>query len=196
MNYKTCGICKSSKPASDFNRNASNKDGLHTYCRECAAARLKAWRTANADRVKEYTGEWRSVNAARMKATKAAHHARNKEQLNAKSAAWRRENRERSRAACAAWFAKNPARRAALQQKRNAAKLRATPAWANEEAILSFYTSANALGMLTGEWYHVDHIVPLQGKLVCGLHVENNLRVISATENLSKGNRFFEEKSA
>jgi hypothetical protein len=186
-------MCESPQPLVNFSRNARNKDGLYTYCKACAAVQMKAWRKANAERVRTSTVAWRSANAVRVKEVKAAYHARNKEQINARHAAWRKENHEQHKAACAAWCAKNPARRAALQKKRNAAKLRATPAWANKTAILAYYTLARELSMLTGERYHVDHIVPLQGELVCGLHVENNLQVIPASKNISKGKRLLEE---
>jgi hypothetical protein len=57
------------------------------------------------------------------------------------------------------------------------------PKWANLEKIREIYKKSK-------KGYHVDHIIPLQGKNVSGLHVENNLRIIKATRNLSKGNKF------
>lgn len=73
--------------------------------------------------------------------------------------------------------------------KRKAVKLRAIPPWADKEKIEEFYFAADFLGMVTGEWYHVDHIVPLQSKFVCGLHCEQNLQVLPASANLRKSNR-------
>lgn len=70
----------------------------------------------------------------------------------------------------------------ARQSKYRAAKLERTPSWANISSIKRFYDNCQ-VGM------HVDHIVPLQGELVCGLHVENNLQYLTAKENCSKGNR-------
>ena len=70
-----------------------------------------------------------------------------------------------------------------------AIKAMAIPKWANQDKIAGFYETANGLGMLTGEWYHVDHIVPLKNQLVCGLHCEQNLQVIPKLQNISKGNR-------
>lgn len=67
--------------------------------------------------------------------------------------------------------------------KRYAGKIDRTPRWANLEKIKEFYSNCP-------EGYHVDHIIPLQGKLVSGLHVDNNLQYLTAKENLTKGNRF------
>lgn len=72
----------------------------------------------------------------------------------------------------------------AIRAKRRAAKLNATPKWADLEAIKYIYTVAHKAGL------EVDHIVPLQGKLVCGLHVENNLQLLTRNENTRKGNRY------
>ena len=73
--------------------------------------------------------------------------------------------------------------------ERRAVEERATPAWVNQEAVRKIYEAAVALQAATGVIYHVDHIVPLRGKTVCGLHTEANLQVLPATENLKKGNR-------
>jgi hypothetical protein len=69
-------------------------------------------------------------------------------------------------------------------------KSRVTPKWANKFKIKELYGEAKRLSEITGEVYHVDHIVPLRHKDVCGLHVENNLRVVPAKDNLQKSNSF------
>ena len=77
---------------------------------------------------------------------------------------------------------------------RRAGKLEATPVWADGDAILGFYTLANTLSISTGVVHHVDHIVPLNSKLVCGLHCQFNLQVLTSLENLCKGNRDWPDK--
>ncbi len=76
--------------------------------------------------------------------------------------------------------------------KRRAAKLSATPTWltANQiEHMKYVYWLAKDLSYLTGEVYQVDHIVPLQGRNVCGLHVPWNLQILTAEENARKKNK-------
>lgn len=72
---------------------------------------------------------------------------------------------------------------------------RATPAWLSKEQrtqIESVYYHAKDCQIVTGEVYHVDHIVPLQGQDVCGLHVPWNLQVLPAEVNVRKSNRYEE----
>ena len=66
----------------------------------------------------------------------------------------------------------------------------AKPSWADDKAIRLIYEKAVHLTIVTGIKHEVDHIVPLTNKLVCGLHVENNLQVITFTENRQKSNKF------
>ena len=65
-----------------------------------------------------------------------------------------------------------------------------TPPWANKTAIKQIYQEAKRMTAETGIQYEVDHIFPLRGQLVCGLHIETNLRIISRTENNSKTNYY------
>ena len=78
--------------------------------------------------------------------------------------------------------------------RRRAAKYAATPRWVNRGVLLLIYRKAAIMTKKTGIVYHVDHIVPLQHERVCGLHIPINLRIIPATENLTKRNKFEEDK--
>lgn len=84
---------------------------------------------------------------------------------------------------CKNWRVINHGHKNSLTAKYRATRLNATPPWADLKAIQYFYDSCP-------EGYHVDHIIPLQGKVVSGLHVQNNLRVIPATLNLKKSNKY------
>lgn len=77
-----------------------------------------------------------------------------------------------------------------LSVRRSRAKGLATPLWASIEKVKAFYEAARKITELTGIKHHVDHIVPLRGANVCGLHNEFNLQIIPADLNLSKSNKF------
>jgi hypothetical protein len=96
--------------------------------------------------------------------------------------AWFLANTAKALAASRAWKRENPEAHSAIQAHRRAAKLQRTPAWADLTAIKALYLSCPTD-------HHVDHIVPLQGETVCGLHVHYNLQHLPAVENLRKGNR-------
>ena len=81
------------------------------------------------------------------------------------------------------WYDVNSAQVMEAVRRRQLEKLRRTPAWADVVAIRKFYAACPP-------GHHVDHIVPLQGKQVSGLHVLNNLQYLPDAENLSKGNKF------
>lgn len=66
-------------------------------------------------------------------------------------------------------------------------KRNAKPSWINNDMVAFFYKLATELSK-TGEIWHVDHIVPIRSKKVCGLHWEGNLQLLKKHENLSKNN--------
>jgi len=74
--------------------------------------------------------------------------------------------------------------------KRRAVKKQATPAWVTPEYVMLFYKQAQMESKRIGEKVHVDHIVPLTHPLVCGLHCEDNLQLLTATDNLKKSNTY------
>jgi hypothetical protein len=82
---------------------------------------------------------------------------------------------------------------AAYEGSRRALKLQRTPAWLTEtdyERMENEYKLAALQAKITGVPWHVDHIYPLQGKLVSGLHVPNNLMAIVGSDNIAKSNKY------
>lgn len=89
---------------------------------------------------------------------------------------------DRRRLARSNWKIRNPGLVNSHTAARRAAKIKRTPLWANAEAIAFFYECCPA-------GHHVDHILPLSGKTVSGLHVENNLQWLPGVVNIRKGAR-------
>lgn len=104
---------------------------------------------------------------------------------------WYAMNTDRAIASAGQYQKNNRSKDRAWQGKRRARKYQATPIWADLQAIENVYKEAAELTQLTGIVYHVDHIVPLQSDLVCGLHVPANLQVLKGSTNNSKGNRYW-----
>jgi hypothetical protein len=92
-------------------------------------------------------------------------------------------NRMKIREDNARWRKNNPGKRNAKEAKRRASKLHATPNWADLSQIQKIYDNCP-------KGFHVDHIVPLKGRIVSGLHVPWNLQHLSAEENHKKSNKF------
>lgn len=123
----------------------------------------------NPEPAKQRSAKVRKDNSANVAEYMAAYYERNKVSLQEYKRWWMKQN--------AASIASRNAARRALSTK-------ATPKWANKDEINRIYAEAKRLGV------HVDHIVPLNNPMVCGLHVEANLQLLSATENIRKGNKY------
>jgi hypothetical protein len=106
-------------------------------------------------------------------------------------------NPEKVRERMRRWNAANHDKSRASRSRRRAATFKATPPWLNEQQLKEmrlFFSDAVAMTEFAGEPWHVDHIVPLRGKLVCGLHVPWNLQLMRGADNLSKSNREWQAK--
>jgi len=126
----------------------------------------------------------------------AMYYEQNKESLNARKAIRYAENREKIRARQAEYYQKNKALFAKKVAKRHAAKLNRTPSWltkAHYAEIDGFYDFCQIFNTYIHDKkskFEVDHIIPLQGKQVSGLHTPENLQILSCRENVVKRNTF------
>lgn len=141
----------------------------------------------------------------------------NKKSHRAVCRAWSQNNRKRERETQKAWLEKNPIRpekseaskvrkreyeknrakncralKAQYSSKYRASLVGATPSWADTERIMSVYYAAEILTTCLETPFEVDHVVPLKGKTVSGLHVHWNLRIITKTQNCQKSNKLIE----
>lgn len=165
---KACSECKELKPLGEFHTRKKSPDGLAYRCRPCVRRAVAEWRAKNPGAFKAWSERNDRTEYRRE---------------------WYEKNREAQPARYAAWSKANPDKRNALIAKRRAAKLRATPAWADHAAIAVFYEEAARLTRETGIRHEVDHILPLQGRTVCGFHHEGNLQILTRSENARKRNK-------
>lgn len=153
-----------------------NKDAFIEYRAKNRETRNEYLKQYRKDR--KYDSEYKAKENARTLAWYHANFDKIKDKKYAKDKEWRDKNKHIINSFTA---------------KRRVIKLQRMPKWLTKEQkkqIKVMYTLATSLNKSTGVQWHVDHIIPLQGKTVSGLHVPENLQVISATENMKKRNKF------
>ena len=160
---------------------------------EKAAAYAKAYRQANRKKAYERVKEWRAANPERWKEQQKKYAQKHPEKIVAKTLRWIRNNPERAAMLAKASRQRNKDRISANKAKYRADKRNRTPKWVDADhlwMIKEVYDLAIKRTKLHGFEWHVDHIIPLNGKIVSGLHVIENLQVIPGIENVSKGNKY------
>jgi len=173
----TCTVCGKKKQQSEFHKRTSRPKGITSSCKDCISKRDLEYRNKNADILSQKRKE-----------------KYNTEDYKVKQQEYRDANRERIRNRDREYYLVN---KESLLPKKNADSAKryakqTCPSWLSKDEISkikSIYKLCRSLSKKTGIRYEVDHIVPLQGEAVCGLHVPWNLQVLKASENLSKGNR-------
>jgi hypothetical protein len=160
--------------------NLNNKERLSNLSKE--------YRLKNKEKIKQYylinKDYFKKINQSeKYKQVKKLYRLNNEKIIKEKSRNYYIKNAERIKKYSIEYRLKNPHIKRSHCAKRRALQLKATPKFANLNKIKEIYKNCP-------KGYHVDHIVPLQSKVVCGLHVEYNLQYLTKSENSSKSNRF------
>ena len=157
---KICTLCKKSKPFTEYNKNKCGRDGYSPRCILCVRMVAIAWYYANKDRKRAYDAKRRI------------------------------EKRHLYRAASKRWSDNHPEKKRADTNCRRRRLRQQMPPWMSPTMMRCFYEQAQRVQKRLGIKYVVDHIIPLRGKGISGLHVPWNLQVIPASLNARKSNHY------
>jgi hypothetical protein len=167
VGYKYCSSCKDIKKIHKFcwrNKVQKKLDSICTKCK-CAKRGLRG-RT-----------DYKGYNETYRKNARV-NYLKNKKDVLKRNEEWKINNKEAF---------KSIQRKASA--KRRASELNATPSWADQKKISLLYKKAEEFSNLLEIKIEVDHIIPLQGKNVCGLHVWENLQLLEKSINIKKSNK-------
>lgn len=157
-----CARCKTYKPVYAFSLRKDRNYAVHSWCKACKQTYDAAHHAAHALKRREANSAWHKT-----------HH---------------RNTADRSKT----YRLRHPDKKRAERATRRAREMQACPKWLSDFdrfVIFEAYDLSRRRKIATGLAHHVDHVVPLRGKYVCGLHVASNLQVIPATINLRKGRK-------
>lgn len=164
---KTCTLCHQLKSLDSFYKHKKMPDGHINQCKVCRNSYIKQWSSENGAKRKLIANKSRRKNYDPVRASVAF---KTWYETTAKSGDG---------------YAKM-AMRARLHE---ANAKRATPGWSDQNLMAAFYSLARSRTNSTGIQWTVDHIVPLNSALVCGLHTEANMKLMTKSENSGKRNR-------
>jgi len=190
-NYmKKCSnpICEETKPLEEFHRDKNSRDGFRSRCKNCC----NSYYTKNKKTVSAWQNQYNAEHKKQKAQYDALYYEKNKEDIAIYSTTYRQENKEKVTSWISKWKKNNRGKMNSYTANRRAANIMATPVWISDSQLLEIreiYDLAKELQWLSEEPLHVDHIIPLQGKTVSGLHVPWNLQILPASLNVAKGNK-------
>ena len=150
----------------------------------------KKWVAKNPEKVRAYKRKWARNNREKKQQLDKIYYENNREKISACQKEWREKKYGSYNNYYEYYRSAYPDKIKASKGRYRAAKMKRTVSWANKDLIEKIYRQARKLSENSGKVYHVDHIIPLRGRLVSGLHVETNLQIILEKDNRSKSNSF------
>ena len=163
---KNCTKCGIEKELTEFHASTKHSTGRKSRCKECVSQAPNNYYIQNKSKINSRSIEWRKSNPERFKEIKKLYRTNNKESIAAYDSKWNKDN---------------PYSSCHLGSRRRA-RGQLLISITHKEAIKEIYKNCPV-------GHHVDHIVPLNGKLVSGFHVPWNMQYLSAEANMRKGNR-------
>lgn len=175
---KLCTKCGVEQSTDNFHKGKRYVGGLRTWCKQCMAAYKQQYRDENRERLLAQQRQYDAVHNPLRKEYFQQRYVLNKADIDAKTATYRRNNL---------------AQHAAKEARRRSSKAARTPAWLDKDDLWMIEQAFELAALRTnifGFAWEVDHVLPLQGKYVSGLHTPLNLQVIPAQQNRRKNNHF------
>lgn len=183
--YNTGKPCKRGHFADRYTKSAQ--------CIECVRIQSVAWRLENPEKHSQSMRKWlennRELHGTRVKRWQAA----NKDKVKADAKAWAKANPDKVAAKKKRWIAKNPATYTELSVAGVARRAKRVPKWNTKDdrwMMREAYKLAKLRTEMFGFIWEVDHVIPLRGDIVSGLHVPTNLQVIPKSSNREKRNHY------
>lgn len=186
---KRCPKCGRELEQSDFAKDRSTKDGLSSWCRDCTRAknakRYSEDRVRRLNKQKAYHEANREAGLERMR----ARYQSMPDAYKAEAMQWAEANRDKVRKKAQRYYKARPEYFLEKSRRRQLMVEQQTPKWADLDKIREIYAQARALTKSTGIPHEVDHVVPIKGRNVCGLHCEGNLEIKTRDANRRKTNK-------
>jgi hypothetical protein len=182
-NTKICKKCVILKLFNEFVKNKKCKNGISNICKKCKNEKIRILYSIDKKKYSLRSKKWNNTNKEKMSITSKTWNKNNKEKKRLTREKWTKKNKEKIVLRNKEWQQNNKNKVNSTTMRYIANKLKATPSWFEKDKVDLIYKKALEWNM------QVDHIIPLNGKNVCGLHCWANLQLLDASLNQSKGNR-------
>jgi hypothetical protein len=189
---RLCVTCKAKKPLSEFYKRKDSPDGYRNDCKLCRRSVSSKNYYVDQELGRQKRRDYYAKKKAENPNLSAEIYARYRESSLALAKQYYQDHIEERRAKQRLWSKTNRGIANALSKRYKLKKANATPLWLTPKQLYNMqctYKVAAQLSETSSQKWHVDHIVPIRGKDVCGLHVPWNLQVLPAKMNMQKGNR-------